>query len=121
MAQSLDVLEAIEYGLANHQAFGNSNYIHDQLLACSKRRLSKIAGRLPVAGELLDALSPASSDALRQIVGDTVVRCAIIHAHTQVETNAPYGLPLAQCEQIFAATIQRLRERNLGTLLDEGS
>jgi hypothetical protein len=51
--QPVDVLETIEAVLARHRAFGDSDYIREQLHASYKRRLNKIAPHLPAAGQLL--------------------------------------------------------------------
>ena len=51
--QYLQMLEAI---LVQHRAFGDSDYLHEQLQVCYKRRLTKISARLPAAGALLDTL-----------------------------------------------------------------
>src|SRR5438128_5025033 len=98
--QPLEMLETIETILAQHRAFGNSDYIHEQLQVSYKRRLNKISAYLPLAGQLLDALCRANSYSRYRVIGDTVVRCAIQHAHTQLETGTQYGLPLDECEEV---------------------
>jgi predicted O-methyltransferase YrrM len=118
--QFSEVLGAIEQAFVQNQPFGNSTYIHRQLEVCLKRRLDKVSGHLPTAGKLLDAFEHANED-LPRVIGDTVVRCAILHAHIQFETNAPYGLALEDCEKVFAATVRHLQSGNYDTPLDQRS
>jgi len=115
--QSLEMIESI---LAQHRPFGNSDYIHEQLQVCYKRRLNKISAYLPVAGQLLDALYEANSYSRYRVIGDTVVRCAIQHAFTQLETGIQYGLPLDECEEVFRETIRHLEEGKRGGPLESG-
>ena len=119
--QSLEVLEAIEQALAQHPVFADSTYVLAQLQAALQRRLGAMSARLPIAGQLLDTMSSMKNGALDHVIGDTVVRCAILHAHTQIETDRPYGLPLPDCEEVFAETIRRLQQGRFGTTLDDGS
>jgi predicted O-methyltransferase YrrM len=119
--RSSDTLGAIEEALAAHRAFGDSDYIFEQLQACLRQRLENMAPRLPVAGTLLGALESAKSASLDHVLGDTVVRCAIIHGQVQLETDASYGLPIADCEKVFAATVNRLHQRKFGSTLDDDS
>ncbi len=71
---------------------------------------------MPAAGELLDNLSAAGPYAQYRAIGDTVVRCAVQHAQTQIETGAQYGLPLDQCEEIFAETSKLMKSGSCGPL-----
>lgn len=88
--------------------FGNSDYItHEMHLSC-KRRLTKIATGLPIAERLLELISRADPYTQYRVLGDTVVRCAIQHAHKQIEAGVEYGLPLKQCHAIFEETIRLL-------------
>jgi hypothetical protein len=107
-----DSLDAL---LARHP-FGNSEYISGQLHVCYKRRLDKISVRLPVAGQLLDALDQVDAITQYRVIGDTVVRSAVQHALKQLETGVPYGLPLDLCEEVFQATIHHLKEGKCGPL-----
>ena len=118
--QPSDLLGAIEEALALRRPFADSAYIFDQLQVSLKGRLKTISRHLPVAGELLDAIERADGS-LHRVIGDTVVRCAIIHAHSHLEANSTYGLPLADCEKIFAATIHHLQLGGTDTALDNGS
>ena len=102
----LDNLDEI---LANHP-FGNSNYIIRQLHVCYKRRLGKISAYLPAAGQLLQTLDKLDADSQRQVISDTVVRCAIQHSMKQIETGEQYGLPLERCQQILQETIHFIRQ-----------
>ncbi len=115
--QYLEMLEAI---LAQQRAFGDSDYINEQLQVSYKRRLHKISSHLPVAGQLLDALHRANSYSQYRVIGDTVVRCAINHAFTQLETGSPYGLPPDECEEVFRETIRHLEEGKNGGPLESG-
>jgi predicted O-methyltransferase YrrM len=118
---TLEVLGVIEEALARHPVFADSTYILGQLQSALQRRLRAISARLPIAGQLLDTMSDAKNGALDHVIGDTVVRCAILHAHTQVETDRPHGLPLPDCEEVFAETIRRLQQGKFSTTLDDGS
>lgn len=91
-SSSFDQFDAL---LVRHP-FGNSAYVHEQLHKCYKRRLNKLAQRLPVAGQLLDALERADPYIQHRVIGDTVVRCAVQHALTQTETGVQTGFPLEQ-------------------------
>jgi hypothetical protein len=102
--------------LANHP-FGNSNYIIQQLLICYKRRLGKISACLPAAGELLQNLNKLDAVSQRQVIADTVVRCAVQHAMRQIETGEKYGLPLERCQQIFEETIRYIGQGRFGSLV----
>ena len=106
----MSMLKTIETILAEHQAFGNGDYINQQLQVCYRRRLTKISAYLPVAGKLLNALNSATAYSTYRIIGDTVVRCAIQHALKQLETGIQYGFPLNDCEEVFEATISHLEQ-----------
>lgn len=107
--------EALDSALAQHP-FGNSQYITEQLHTCYKRRLSKLSGHLASAGQLLDALGRTEPDGQYCVIGDTVVRCAVQHAHVQVETGTEYGLPLQQCDEIFRETLHLIEKGQYGPL-----
>jgi len=109
----VDSLDAL---LANHP-FGNSDYTREQLHVCYKRRLAKISARLPIAGQLLNALGRVDAFTQYRVIGDTVVRCAVQHSLKQLETGAPYGLPLDLCEEVFHSTIHHLEEGKRGPLV----
>lgn len=96
--------------------FGNSEYVTEQMHRSFKRRLGKIAVHKPVAGRLADAVDKADSYRQYRVLGDMVVRCAIQHALTQVETDTAYGLPLDMCEEIFAATARQVEDGTYGPL-----
>lgn len=101
--------EEMEKLLSGH-TFGNSDYITEQMHLSIKRRLHKISTHLPVAGQLLDALNQTEPFRQYRVIGDTIVRCAVQHAHRQVETGVPYGLPLQQCAEVFGASLHLLAE-----------
>ena len=119
-AQVLNNLNAIELELAEHRAFGDVPYIHKHLHLCFERGLGKLSGDLPVAGQLLDALSRAGDHARYRVIGDTVVRCAITHALTRFETGDAWCLPLEECEEVFRATLRHLEEGHSGGPLETG-
>jgi hypothetical protein len=119
--ESAELVAVIEEALVRQRPFGNSTYILDQFQVCSKRRLSIIAPHLPSARRLLGALDRADDHSRYRVLGNTVVRCAIQHAHTQVETNTQYGLPLADCDRIFEASSLHLELGKRGTPFEGGS
>ena len=115
------MLKTLETILAQHQAFGNSDYINQRAQICYQRRLRKISAYLPGAGKLLDALNKAGSYSRYRIIGDTVVRCAIQHALKQLETGTQYGFPLNECAEVFQATISHLEAARAGGPTEAGS
>lgn len=112
---NLSLPYSLDAMLASHP-FGDSEYIRGQLHDCYRRRLGKIAVRLPVAGQLLAALDQADAFTQYRVIGDTVVRCAVQHALKQLETGVPYGLPLDLCEEVFEATVRHLKQGGCGPL-----
>jgi predicted O-methyltransferase YrrM len=115
------MLEAIEESLARHPSFGDSAYIFRQLQLWMQYRLEIIGRQLPAARRLHDIFADRGSDALYHVSGDTTVRCATIQAHTQIETGTAGGLPLEDCNSIFAAAADRIEAGQIGTPLDDGS
>ncbi|WP_100872895.1 hypothetical protein [Janthinobacterium sp. 64] len=103
------VLAAVETALASHRAFGDSNYIRDQLAVAYRRRLHKLGGALPEAESLATLLDAAPPERQRQLLGDTVLRCAVQHAMRQLHLGDDYGLPLPQCAALFLAAGEHLR------------
>lgn len=104
-----DVLDAVETALVCHRAFGDSDYIRDQLAVAYRRRLHKLGSALPEAerlARLLDAAAPARQ---RQLLGDTVLRCAVQHAMRQLHLGDDYGLPLPRCAALFQGAAGHLR------------
>ena len=120
-APSAEFLGAIEEALVQHRAFGDSDYIREQLEVAFRRRLNKIADRLPIAKQLLEVLERADSDTRLRIVGNTVIRCAVQHCHSQLETDVQYGLPIPECEKVFETTIRHLESGKTGTPFENGS
>jgi predicted O-methyltransferase YrrM len=118
-AESL--LGVIEEALVSHRAFGDSEYILAEFQTSCKRRLEAISAGLPSAGRLLEALGRASEESVRCVTGTTVIRSAIQHAHTQVETGEDYGIPLADCDGIFADTALHLERGEAGTPFERGA
>jgi predicted O-methyltransferase YrrM len=116
-----ELLAAVEQALVEHKAFGNSDYIHEQLELSYKRRLQLIAPDLPSAGKLLQAFGQADAYTRYRIVGNTVIRCTIQHAHTKVETKKSYGLPTAECDRIFEETARHIELGKSGTPFENGA
>jgi predicted O-methyltransferase YrrM len=119
--QSTELLGVLEEALVGHRVFGDSAYILEQYEASAERRLGAIASQLPSAGRLLEALRRASGDSRYRVTGNTVIRCAISHAHTQVETDEAYGFPLADCAEIFEQTALHMRSEKAGTPFENGA
>ena len=107
-------LKVIETALAQHRAFGRSDYINQQLEKCYHRHLNNLSASLPVAGQLLHSLCHATPESRYHLIGDTVVRCAIQHAVIQSETGTQYGLPANECEDVFRATVRHIEEVKCG-------
>jgi hypothetical protein len=114
----LDVCDAL---LAGQRPFGESDYLHDQLQIRYSRRLARIAGLLPVAGELSRALERSGREARYRVVGDPVVRHTIQQALRRVVSGTSDGLSLAECEEVFRETIGHLEEGKLGGPLVSGA
>ncbi len=119
--QPSELLGTIEEALVQHRAFGDSAYILSQLEVSFKRRLNKISTHMPVAAQLLDAFERADSYTRYRVNGNTVIRCAVQHAHTQLETNTHNGLPIPECEKVFREMIRHFQVGNSGTPLENGS
>jgi predicted O-methyltransferase YrrM len=120
--QAPEVLGAIERALVAHGAFGDSRYISDRLRACLTYRLERLAEHSTAARELLDACDAAGPDGLEHVLGDTVVRCAILHAHVQLDSPAPpHALPVEDCKLVLAATARHVGGGKRDTPLSDGS
>jgi predicted O-methyltransferase YrrM len=117
---SSELLKTVEEALTEHKAFGDSAYILEQLEVTFKRRLGWISDDLPIAGFLLNALEQADDYTRYRIVGNTVIRCAVQHAHIQLEGKVLYGLPMADCEKIFETTHKYLTSGGLGSPFENG-
>ncbi len=102
-------LDDLDGMLAAHP-FGNSAYITERMHACYRRRLGTMSSQSGAAARLLDALEEAAPYALYRTLGDTAVRCAIQHRQVQIATGEPYGLPLAQCEEVLAEAASLLEQ-----------
>ena len=103
------VLGAVETALVTHRAFGDSGYIRDQLAVAYRRRLHKVGASVPAARQLAQQLDGAAPARQRQLLGDTVLRCAVQHAMRQLHLGDDYGLPLPQCAILFQAAGEHLR------------
>lgn len=121
--QAPEVLGAIEQALVTHAAFGDSRYISDRLRTCLAYRVERLADHSAAARKLLDSLGAAGSDGHEHVLGDTVVRCSILHAHLQLETPAPssHVLTVEDCEHVLTATARHIREGKRDTPLSDGS
>lgn len=113
--ETLQTLRVVEEALVEHQAWGDSPYIREQLEASFRRRLEAIAPRMPAAGQLLAALQDVDVSTRNRIVGNTVIRCAVQHAHLRVSSDADYGLSVSECEAVFETTVQHLALGKHGT------
>jgi predicted O-methyltransferase YrrM len=117
---SPDVFGLIEDVLVSHPAFGDSIYVQDQFQVCQMRRLKVVANRFSSAQRLFVALEGADARNRYRLLGNTVIRCAIQHAHTQIETNAQYGLSLVECERVFDEADRYFQREQVGTPLESG-
>lgn len=119
--EEIQYLRALEEILVEHRAFGDSDYIHEQVESCYERRLGKLSADVPAAGAVQDALCQADACDRRRIFGDAVVRFAINSALWQGQTGIRRGLPLDECEEVFRATLQYLEERKSGVPREFGA
>lgn len=114
------VLDLVELALVRQRPFGDSTYILQQYQASCLRRLRIIGVRLPGAQHLASVLETVDEEVIRRVTGNTVVRCAIQHAHTQVATDDVYGLPLDTCDEVFDIAAKHVHVGGRGTPLDDG-
>ena len=110
-------IREIEKSLVDSRPFGNDRSITDEFAASFIRRLLVLGQSVPAAGSLADALNGAAENRRIELLGDTVLRCAIQHAHRQVLTGKAYGLKLDDCEALFLGALGHLREGMPGTPL----
>lgn len=113
------VLQVIEEALADHRVFGNSDYILDRFHANCVRRLGIIGSRLGSATTLAERLESAGLPERTRILGNTVVRGAIQHAHVRA-TGEDYGLPIEDCEEVFQRAVQSLEAGASSFLFEDG-
>src|SRR5205085_4414163 len=118
--EALQTLRVVEEALAEHAAWGDSRYILEQLDLTFRRRLGVVAERLPAAGRLAAALEAADASTRNAIAGNTVIRCAVQHAHLRVAGEQDYGLPLEACERVFEATADHVERGKGGTPFEGG-
>ncbi|NML43200.1 hypothetical protein HHL11_05520 [Ramlibacter sp. G-1-2-2] len=116
-----EVLAVIEEALVQHRAFGDSAYIVGQLEVAFLRRLERVAEAIPAAGELVAAFARCDAQQRYRLAGNTVLRCAVQHAYTRLETGKDVGLTLAESEQVILRTLQHLAEGRGGTPHENGS
>jgi hypothetical protein len=112
--EEIQYLGALEEILVEHRAFGDSDYIHEQVEICYQRRLGKLSDDVQATGAVRDALCQADACDRRRILGDAVVRFAVNSALWQCQTGIRRGLPLDECEEVFRATLQYLEECKSG-------
>jgi len=117
-AHPLDRFDAL---FAEYRPFGDSDYLHQQLQLRYQRRLAKISALLPLAGDLSRALDQAPRDIRHRVVGDPVVRHTIEQTLRHVVNSAQDGLSLAECEDVFRATLHHLKEGRRGGPLESGA
>ncbi len=116
-----EILGVIEEALAKHQAFGDSDYVVAQLEVAFVRRLERIAKALPVAVEFLTAFGAAEPYTRYRLAGNTVLRCAVQHAHIFLESDKEVGLTLAESEAVIQRALEHLRERKSGSPYESGA
>lgn len=115
-----EVLAVIEEALVRHRAFGDSAYIVGQLEVAFLRRLERVAAAMPAAGELLARFPQADAQQRYRLAGNTVLRCAVQHAYTRLETGKDAGLTLAESGQVMERTREHLAQGRSGTPYENG-
>src|SRR6202142_2084475 len=118
--QNRHLVDPIHALFAQHQPFGDSDYLHEQLHVRYKNRLGKISEMLPIAGELARALDQANPYSQYRIIGDPVVRYTIHQALRHVWNGTQDGLALARYEEIFRETLGHLAGGTRGGPLESG-
>lgn len=116
-----EILGVIEEALVKHRAFGDSDYILEQLEVAFIRRLERVAAALPAAAEFLAAFGLADPYTRYRLAGNTVVRCAVQHAYTCLETGKEVGLTLAEAEQVIGRALQHLVDGKSGSPYENGA
>jgi predicted O-methyltransferase YrrM len=116
----LETLRVVEEALAEHAAWGDSEYILEQLDVTFRRRLDAVAEQMPVAGRLAAALEEADGSTRNAIAGNTVIRCAVQHAHLRVVGEQDYGLSLETSAKVLEVTVDRLERGESGTPFEAG-
>jgi hypothetical protein len=104
----LSYLSALEEVLAEHPAFGDSDYIHEHADLCYRRRLGDLAARLHAADVLSAAMSGSDLFRQRRVLRHPAVRFAINTALRQLAIGAKPDLSVAECEEIFRAAAHYL-------------
>jgi hypothetical protein len=89
--------------------FGNSDYIHDQLHQVYYRRLERIAERLPLAADLIEALSYVGRGTRNRFLENPTVRIVIEHAFREVVRHTPAIIPFDQCARILEQTLHDIK------------
>ena len=120
-APTPDITGVIEEALVKQRAFGDSDYILGQLEAVFVRRLERVAEALPTAAEVLSAFQLADPTTRYRLAGNTVVRCAVQHAYTFLETQKVVGLTLSETDNVLQRVLQHLAEGKSGTPFENGS
>lgn len=119
--EALQLFSTVEDILASHRGFGDSDYIRDQMQVVFNGRLARISEALPDAERLSDALAGLDAVALRRVMADTVLRCAIQHATWRVELGWRGGLELDLCAELFRETTVLLERGYAGAPLEFGA
>lgn len=120
-ALSREVCAYVENVMASQKPFGDPTYIQGQLQTCMSLRLQCLTQDISSAADLLDAVANTPSTTTYKLFADPVLRCAVLHAHEQIASGIPHGLPLADCSSIFATAAAYLRGGGNDTPLQDGS
>jgi len=102
-------------GLGQDRPFGDSSYIQSQMHAAFFRRLDTISTAVPVAGELLAALTGADDASRYRALGDPVLRFVIQQALARLRTEATDGYPEADCARVLEGAVEHLARADSGT------
>ena len=109
-------LALLEEVLARHRGFGDSVYPHEQMRDAHETYLTSVADRMSAAGRMLTVLEGAGAEERFRVLGSTVVRCAIHHAHSQLHGEGSVCLPLERCSAILDAATDLLAAGPVGCL-----
>ncbi|MFI9243866.1 hypothetical protein ACIGXF_14970 [Streptomyces sp. NPDC053086] len=95
--------------LLSRRPFGDSAYLHEQMHAAFKRRLASVETSTPAARRLLTTLQQADPQTEYRVLGDPMVRRAILQIVIQEVVGARRQLPPELCAQVLDAAEQRVR------------
>jgi hypothetical protein len=119
--EEMQYLRTLEEILVEHRAFGDSDYIHEQVDICYQRRLGKLSAHLPLAAAAMDAVCRADPCHRRLIFSDTVARFTINTALQQSESGTRHSLPIDECEEVFRAILRYLDDCQSGRPAEFGT